>query len=202
MTEKKKVIVDTDFMNYMTRGKDGLDYYFSRITEDLNLEPVVHEFLYQKEMMANPLVRKLVSENKLKVMKYEDFITEGDYRYYSQLFADLYKFCNGKQLNYGSRNFRTYQESEANLGEIHSVIMAMYTGYSLFLSNDNGAKTMAKTKINTAQYSLDVKNVIDVCREIAVKENSLFTKKDFVNLTKGDETRKQYIQEIKEIWVD
>ena len=76
MDQKNKVVVDTDFMNYMTRGKDGLDYYFNKIVADMNVEPVVHEFLYNKEMMGNPLVRKLVEEHKLTVMKYEDFLDD------------------------------------------------------------------------------------------------------------------------------
>lgn len=202
MIERQKVIVDTDFMNYMTRGKDGLEYYFDKIVDDLKLEPVVHEFLYEKEMMGNPLVSKLVREKRLTVIKYQDFLTDLDDTYYSNLFSDLYKFCNDRPLNFGKANFRTYQESEANLGEIHSVILALYTEYPLFLSNDNGSKTMATTKINTELYQLDVKNVIDVFDELSTMKNTAISKKDFINLTKGDDTRKNNIQRIKEKWVD
>ncbi len=202
MIERQKVIVDTDFMNYMTRGKDGLEYYFDKIVDDLKLEPVVHEFLYEKEMMGNPLVSKLVREKRLTVIKYQDFLTDLDDTYYSNLFSDLYKFCNDRPLNFGKANFRTYQESEANLGEIHSVILALYTEYPLFLSNDNGSKTMATTKINTELYQLEVKNVIDVFDELSTMKNTAISKKDFINLTKGDDTRKNNIQRIKEKWVD
>ena len=189
-------------MNYMIRGKDGLDYYFNKIINDLNLEPVVHEFLYDKEMMGNPLVSKLVKEGLLTVIKYEDFLDDIDDPYYRDLFADLYKYCNERPLHYGKTTFRTYQESKVNLGEIHSVILALYTGYPLFFSNDNGAKTMANTKINTSAFQLEVRNIIDVFDEIATMKNKTLTKKDFVNLTKGDEGRKQKIQEIKEKWIE
>lgn len=202
MIERQKVIVDTDFMNYMIRGKDGLEYYFDKIIEDLKLDPVVHEFLYDKEMMGNPLVSKFVKENKLTVIKYQDFLTDLDDTYYSNLFSDLYKFCNNRPLNYGKANFRTYQESEANLGEIHSVLLALYTEYPLFLSNDNGSKTMASTKINTALYQLEVKNIMDIFDELSTMKNTTISKKDFINLTKGDDTRKNNIQRIKEKWVD
>ena len=202
MIERQKVIVDTDFMNYMTRGKDGLEYYFDKIVDDLKLEPVVHEFLYEKEMMGNPLVTKLVREKRLTVIKYQDFLTDLDDTYYSNLFSDLYKFCNDRPLNFGKAKFRTHQESEANLGEIHSVILALYTEYPLFLSNDNGSKTMATTKINTELYQLEVKNVIDVFDELSTMKNTAISKKDFINLTKGDDTRKNNIQRIKEKWVD
>ena len=202
MDQKKKVIVDTDFINYMIRGKDGIDYYFNKIIADMNVTPVVHEFLYNKEMMGNPLVTKLVKEQKLTVVKYEDFLNDLNDPYYSSLFADLYRYCNERELDYGRANFRTYQEAEANLGEIHSVILALYTGYPLFFSNDNGSKTMAKTKINTSRYQLEVRNIIDVFDEIAVMETKSLTKKDFVNLTKGDSGRKAQVQEIKEKWIE
>ncbi|MCM1182461.1 MAG: hypothetical protein NC337_03700 [Roseburia sp.] len=202
MAEKTKVIADTDFMNYMARAKGEADFYFNKLVEDLRMEPVVHEFLYNKEMMGNPLVAKLVRENKLIVMKYEDFLTDLNDSYYSMLFADLYKYCNGRDLKYGNSDFRTYQEAGANLGEIHSVILALYTGYPVFLSNDNGVKAMVQAKINTAKFRLTVKNVMDVFEEIAAREKTVFTKKDFVNLTKGDSGRKNKIQEIKNKWID
>ena len=131
--------------------------------------------------MGNPLVAKLVRENKLIVMKYGDFLADLNDIYYSMLFADLYKYCNGRDLEYGKTNFRTYQEAEANLGEIHSVILALYTNYPVFLSNDNGVKAMVQTKINTTKYCLTVKNVMDVLEEIAIREKTALTKRDFVN---------------------
>lgn len=200
MKTKKKVIVDTDFMNYMVRAKDGKDDYFEKIVHDLELEPVVHEFLYEKEMMANPLVKKLVAEGKLTVIKYDDFLEEEDASYYSKLFSDLYNYCNERKITHNRFDYRTYQEAGANLGEIHSVILALFTGYPLFFSNDNGAKTMARTKINTDKYSLQVKNIMDVFAEIAVKPEKSLIKKDFVNLTKGDKTRKKQITDIKNMW--
>ena len=149
MIERQKVIVDTDFMNYMTRGKDGLEYYFDKIVDDLKLEPVVHEFLYEKEMMGNPLVSKLVREKRLTVIKYQDFLTDLDDTYYSNLFSDLYKFCNDRPLNFGKANFRTYQESEANLGEIHSVILAF---------NIEWNKDIPKTLVRRDSYIRDNKS--------------------------------------------
>lgn len=202
MIVRQKVIVDTDFMNYMIRGKGDLEYYFDKIIDDLKVDPVIHEFLYHKEMMGNPLITKLVSDKKITVMKYKDFLNDVNDEYYSYLFSDLYKFCNDRPLDYGTTNFRTYQEQGANLGEIHSLILALYTEYPLFFSNDKGAKTIAVTKVNTTLYQLEVKNIIDLFDELSTRKNKTITKKDFVNLTKGDITRKSEIQRIKEKWID
>ena len=203
MGTREKVILDTDFMNYMIRANKGeKEYYFNKIVNDLNIDPVVHEFLYEKEMMGNPLVNKLVEEGKIKVMRYQDFLKDkNDDIYYSNLFSDLYKFCNGRELQYGEQNFATYQESNANLGEIHSVILALYTGYTLFFSNDKGSRSMVQTKINTEVYELRVKNIMDIFEELALLEDKTITKKDFNMLTKGDKSRKSHIKEIKEKWI-
>lgn len=204
MGTREKVILDTDFMNYMIRANKGeKEYYFNKIVNDLNIDPVIHEFLYEKEMMGNPLVNKLVEEGKIKVMKYQDFLKDkNDDIYYSNLFSDLYKFCNGRELQYGEQNFATYQESNANLGEIHSVILALYTGYTLFFSNDKGSKSMVQTKINTEVYDLKVKDIMDIFEELALLEEKTITKKDFNMLTKGDKGRKSHIKEIKEKWIE
>jgi hypothetical protein len=151
-------------------------------------------------MMGNGLVEKLVKENKIRVMYYDEFLAKENEEYYARLFEDLYKFCNGVEIKYKRSDFRTYQEQGANLGEIHSIILGMFTGYTLFFSDDKGAKSLADKKINTNAYSLKVKNVMDVLEEIAQMEDKIFTKKDFVNLTKGDK-RKERIKGIKDIWV-
>lgn len=204
MCERETVILDTDFMNYMIRANDIKDktYFFNKIINDLKVDPVIHEFLYEKEMMDNPLVKKLVDEGVIRVIKYEDFLEDLNDSYYSKLFSDLYKCCNGRELDYGNSDFSTYQESEANLGEIHSVILAMYTGYTLFFSNDNGSKSMVNAKINTEQYQLKVKNVMDIFEELAIMNKKTMTKKDFDSLTKGDKGRKSYIKSIKEKWIE
>ena len=201
MDEKEKFILDPDFMNYMIRAKGNVEYYFNKIVNDLNVEPVIHEFLYNKEMMVNPFVNKLVSEGKIKVIRYQDFLEDMNDTYYAGLFSDLYKYCNGRELEYGNKNFVTYQESHANLGEIHSVILALYKGYTLLFSNDNGAKAMVQAKINTEQYQLKVKNIMDVFEELALMKEKTMTKKDFDTLTKGDKGRSDSIKKIKEKWI-
>lgn len=46
MNTREKVILDTDFMNYMIRAKGEVEYYFNKIVNDLKIDPVIHEFLY------------------------------------------------------------------------------------------------------------------------------------------------------------
>ena len=201
MTVKKKVIVDTDFMRYLNRPTDGSGIeILEKIIDDLDIELVVHEFLYNKEMMGDPLVKKLKEDELLTVIEYDEFVDESMEILYEKLCEDLYAYLNGRNLDWKGNSYRTYQESEANLGEIHCIILAMFTGYDIIFSNDKGAKTLAKVKVNTSGYKLNVKNIIDVLRELALMEKKTITRGDFVKLTKGDKSRKEDINEIKALW--
>ena len=164
------------------------------------MELIVHEFLYNKELMGNAFARHLKEEGLLTVITYEDFVEAEDESYYTQMFEDMYEFCNGRELNWGHKNYRTYQESRANLGEIHSIILAMFTGHDLFFSNDKGAKLLVDVKVNTGAFSISVKNVMDIFKEVAEMKSKCLTKNDFIILTKGDISRKDQIKEIKDLW--
>ena len=61
---------------------------------------------------------------------------------------------------------------------------------------------MAKVKINTEAYRLNVMNVMGVMREIAQMPNKTMTKKEFDAMTRGDSGRKDEIAGIKQVWVD
>lgn len=193
-------------MNYFTTRKSSAkDKYFKKVICELDVEPVVHEFVYKNEMMGNSVARQLMNQGSLLVIHYDEFVNKSMCTYYNNLFRDLYKFVNGKELIWKGRSpfdARTYQESGANLGEIHSVILALYTGYDLFLSNDNGAKKLADVKINNKQYKLNVNNIIDVFEIIALKKAKDITRKEFLDLTKGDRSREKSIKHIKEIWIE
>lgn len=203
MQERKKVIVDTDFIKYMDRPHDGSGIMIlEKLVNDLEIELIVHEFLYKKELMGTPIAKKLVEQELLTIVSYQDFVDTASESYYKKTFEDMYNYCNGREIVWKNNSYSTYQESGANLGEIHSIILAMYTGYDVFFSNDNGSKALVKVKVNTGKFSISVKNIMDVFREIAVMKDKSLTKKDFVKLTNGDTTRKTEIDRIKGIWID
>lgn len=201
---EKKAVIDNDFFEYLTnRGRLHEDTYFLRVMEELDYYPVVHQFVYEKEMMGNSIAAQLVESGKMKVIRYKDFLeTPLKEQYYNAMFLDLYRNCNMREPKNHYINAMSYQESKANVGEIHSVLLALMNGYDLFLSNDNGSKTLAQVKINTAAYQLKVWNLIDVFTFVAEKESKKISKKDFDLLTKGDKTRAFDIKRIKDMWKD
>lgn len=205
MDNKKYGIVDNDFFNYLLRGKCADGVLFEKLIKELHVIPIVHEFVFFHEMIGNAKAREFAENGLLKVAKYEEFLKEPVMRsYYSDLFLDMYLYMNGKSPNGNPEHFNamTYREGKANLGEIHSILLAAFKGYDLFMSNDNGAKKLAEQKMNTPTYSLRVQNVIEIFRTIALNPDSSITKKEFEKLTKGDKSRKTKIDEIRRIWID
>ena len=84
---------------------------------------------------------------------------------YAETFADFYNFMNGETIE-KVFDVVTQHHSKKNMGEIHSLILAQYMGLPIFMSNDNGAKNLAKSRINTQGYKIEVMNVCDVFCEI------------------------------------
>lgn len=74
---RSKVVLDTDFLNIlltserkMTKSEeDETIDFFKSIFEILNLKPVIHEYLYAQELIANPLAKRLVDEKYIEMIK-------------------------------------------------------------------------------------------------------------------------------------
>lgn len=84
---------------------------------------------------------------------------------YTDTFVDFYKFMNEEIIE---NSFETIiqHHSQKNMGEIHSLILAQYLNIPIFMSNDNGAKELARRKINTQAFTITVKNVCEVFCDI------------------------------------
>ena len=142
---------------------------FSNICKSLGVTPVIHTFVLNEELLTNKAIKELVSEQFIKVIEYTDFIIDEVFkRQYTDTFVDFYKFMNGVDIE---KKFETITKhnSQKNMGEIHSLILAQYMNIPIFMSNDGGAKTLAAVKINTQAYQIIVKNVCDVFCDIKTK---------------------------------
>lgn len=198
---KDITIIDNDFLSYCMRSHQNIDgkELFLNICRELNMEPVVHTYVYEQEMFSLKESRELVSEGKMRVIDYPDFLkNEFERTMYERNFEDLYHQMNGEQIVYKNCDVFSYRGGQENLGEIHSILLAMFCRYNVFLSNDGGAKEIAWSNMKSKVH---VYNIIDVFERIAQKENRQYiTKADFVALTKGDKGRKKEINRIKELW--
>lgn len=139
------VVIDSDFCNMIAPGNniEKEKEFVRSIFNSLQKKPVVHIFVSEQELLTNKVIKELVEET----------------------FADFYNFMNGESIE-KVFDVITKHHSKKNMGEIHSLILAQYMGIPIFMSNDNGAKNLAKSKINTQSFSIDVMNVCEVFCEI------------------------------------
>jgi len=163
---KERVVVDTDFCKMITEknGRPSDSKLFKSIFTTLNLQPVLHQFVYEKELFDNPVIGSLVNSGFIEVINYDnvDFIPEEWMKdHYRGIFSEFYKFMNGCDFPVECDVF-TFRKAHSNLGEIHSLILAQFMNIPVFMSDDNGAKKLAEQKMDTKSFLVKVENLCDV----------------------------------------
>lgn len=177
-----QVIVDTDFLNHIIKTPNGVNV-LECITKFFDYKLVMHPWVYEREI-KNLFrdVQEYVDKN-VEVLKYEHFLqNDDDHLIYDKYFKELYEEMNRKSLELGNQTSITYKKSGENLGEIHSVILSLFTDIPLLLSDDYNAKEIAAKRINSTGYTLEVKKSFDVICEVVNKDRSLLKKEDVINI--------------------
>lgn len=167
------VVIDSDFCNMIAPGNniEREKEFVRSIFDSLQKKPVVHVFVFEQELLTNTVIQELVSEKYIDVIDYKAFLPAEIFKtQYTETFADFYKFMNGEVID-KVFDVITKHRSKKNMGEIHSLILAHYMGIPIFMSNDNGAKNLAKSKVNTQKFTITVMNICEVFCEI--KKNGI-----------------------------
>lgn len=162
------VVIDSDFCNMIAPGNniEKEKEFVRSIFNSLQKKPIVHIFVSEQELLTNKVIKELVEENFIDVINYDTFLPAEIFKIqYAETFADFYNFMNGEFIE-KVFDVITKHHSKKNMGEIHSLILAQYMGIPIFMSNDNGAKNLAKSRVNTQSFSIDVMNVCEVFCEI------------------------------------
>ena len=166
-----RVVLDSDFCNMLAPGNniEREKELFHNLFVVLEVKPVLHDFVFSQELLTNIVIKELVSEQFIEVIDYSSFIPDDLFKkQYGETFADFYSYMNGETID-SSFESVTQHRAHKNMGEIHSLIMAHYLSLPVFMSNDNGAKNLAKSKINTQAFAITVKNVCEVFCELKKK---------------------------------
>lgn len=164
------VLVDTDFFTNLTNIEKDPDLFLN-VMDDLEATPHVHQYVADNELFENKVFKKYKEQNIIKVITYSEFLNmddEVDKEYYRLEFERLYKSINGSDSL--PEDIFSFRKAKSNIGEIHSTILAQNINITIFFSNDNGAREMIKTHINTSSYTLSVKNIKMVFTEVAMKK--------------------------------
>lgn len=211
---KKEAIVDTCFFNKLSNDGKNIEA-FKKVLVDLDYKPVVHPYIAEKELDVFPHFNKLVEEGFIREAEYSEFIEdEDDAELYEQYFPELYEEMREYLEIKGSKKqieklvipkgqtIYTYRRAGMSLGDVHMILMAFFMRLPIILSEDGDIeflRSVAKRKISSDSYNLDIYNVMDLIMMIAKKEDTTFSKKELekVVLEVKERTR---LSEVKQAW--
>ena len=211
---KKEAIVDTCFFNKLSNDGKNIEA-FKKVLVDLDFKPVVHPYIAEKELDVFPHFNKLVEERFIRKAEYNEFIEdEDDAELYEQYFPELYEEMREYLEIKGSkkqiekltipkgRTIYTYRKASMSLGDVHMILMAFFMRLPIILSEDGDIeflRSVAKRKISSDSYNLDIYNVMDLIKMIAQKEDTTFSKKELKNVVLNVKERPK-LAEVNEIW--
>ena len=211
---KKEAIVDTCFFNKLSNDGKNIEA-FKKVLVDLHFKPVVHPYIAEKELDVFPHFNKLVEEGFIRKAEYSEFIEdEDDVELYEQYFPELYEEMREYLEIKGSKKqieklaipkgqtIYTYRKAGMSLGDVHMILMAFFMRLPIILSEDGDIeflRSVAKRKISSDSYNLDIYNVMDLIKMIAQKEDTTFSKKELKNVVLNVKERAK-LAEVNEIW--
>lgn len=211
---KKEAIVDTCFFNKLSNDGKNIEA-FKKVLVDLDYKPVVHPYIAEKELDVFPHFNKLVEEGFIREAEYSEFIEdEDDAELYEQYFPELYEEMREYLEIKGSKKqieklvipkgqtIYTYRRAGMSLGDVHMILMAFFLRLPIILSEDGDIeflRSVAKRKISSDSYNLDIYNVMDLIMMIAQKEDTTFSKKELEKVVLEVKERAR-LSEVKQAW--
>ncbi len=211
---KKEAIVDTCFFNKLSNDGKNIEA-FKKVLVGLDYKPVVHPYIAEKELDVFPHFNKLVEEGFIRKAEYSEFIEdEDDAELYEQYFPELYEEMREYLEIKGSKKqieklvipkgqtIYTYRRAGMSLGDVHMILMAFFMRLPIILSEDGDIeflRSVAKRKISSDSYNLDIYNVMDLIMMIAKKEDTTFSKKELEKVVLEVKERAR-LSEVKQVW--
>ena len=211
---KKEAIVDTCFFNKLSNNGKNIEA-FKKVLVDLEYKPVVHPYIAEKELDVFPQFNKLIEEGFIRKAEYSEFIEdEDDAELYEQYFPELYEEMREYLEIKGSKKrieklaipkgqtIYTYRRAGMSLGDVHMILMAFFMRLPIILSEDGDIeflRSVAKRKISSKSYNLDIYNVVDLIMMIAQKEDTTFSKKELEKVVLEVKERAR-LSEVKQAW--
>lgn len=188
---------------------------FKKVLVDLEYKPVVHPYIAEKELDVFPQFNKLIEEGFIRKAEYSEFIEdEDDAELYEQYFPELYEEMREYLEIKGSKKrieklaipkgqtIYTYHRAGMSLGDVHMILMASFMRLPIILSEDGDIeflRSVAKRKISSNSYNLDIYNVVDLIMMIAQKEDTTFSKKELEKVVLEVKERAR-LSEVKQAW--
>ena len=198
MDEQIKAVIDADFFRNITEFQYGTSL-FLQVMEDLNMQPVMHEFVSRVELKGNVYLQQLLDKDIVTTVSYEDYLKKIDRAEYEEYFLSAYERINHFDFPENC-NIYEYEERDESLGEIRSLYMARKMGYIYFMSDDADAKMLAKNFFSSKRV-IEVKSLFDILIMCKEKNTKLKWKDINPTVTNAMRKRQDKVNYLKELYV-
>lgn len=211
---KTEVIVDTCFLQKLSSGGKAIDN-IKKVLAELEYIPVVHPYIYEHELSLYSYFIRLVKEDYIRVIQYNEFQKDAtDKQYYEAYYDVLYEDMrltleavnSSKQveklcLHKGQTIYNTHKQG-SSMGDVHMILMASYLQMPILLTEDSDIEMLrdiAKRRMRLGQYSLQILNGVQLIEKIAKKQDSSITLKEIESILKAMRER-SVVSSIKTAW--
>ena len=193
--DKRVAAIDADYFNKFTdEGKNS--EFFMGVMNALDIAPVMHKYVYEKELLGNSAAKHLVEEQMIKLYTYDDFL-EKDRQLYEEIFKHLYSIMNGKEFD-STYNIYEYTKTKESLGEIRTILMAFYMGIDMFFSDDSDSKEIVKNHLSSDEMPIQVLNILDTLIKLRDVDKG-YKWQDIKGFAKKELSKKKY-EHLNEVW--
>ncbi|MCM1264541.1 MAG: hypothetical protein NC313_17650 [Butyrivibrio sp.] len=193
------VVIDADFFRNITEYEQGTGL-FLRVMNDLEMKPIMHEFVANVELKGNIYLQQLLDMGIVSVIYYKDYLKEEDKAEYAEYFIEAYEHINHFDF-LESGNIYEYADKNESLGEIRSLYMARKMGYIYFMSDDADAKTLARNFFSSKR-KVTVKSLFDVLAMCKEKNIGLRWKDINPTVSNAMRNRRDKISRLQELYVE
>lgn len=197
MDGRIKAVIDADFFRHITEYEQGVKL-FLQVMDDLNMKPVMHEFVASVELKENKYLQELIDTGNMSVVSYEDYLKEEDKPEYEDYFHEAFEQINCYDFPQGYDIYQ-YADKKESLGEIRSLYMAKKMGYIYFMSDDADARMLAKKFVSSKSIVI-VKTLFDAL--VMCKENNTKLKWKDINPTVANvmQKRQDKVKRLKDLY--
>lgn len=199
MNSRIKAVIDADFFIKATEYDRSTDL-FLHMLNDLNMQPVMHEFVANIELKKNQYLEKLLRDGRIAVVRYEDYLPGGaDREEYEEYFLEAFEKINRYGFPKGENIYR-YSGKQESLGEIRSLYMAMKKGYPYFMSDDRDSRHLAENFFSH-KHAVKVESLYDVLVMCKEKGTGLTWKDINPTVTRAMNKTQDKIEKLKKLYI-
>lgn len=195
-----KAILDTCFLEKFKKGTN-ISPDFNLLMTTVGFELLIHPYVYEYEMNMSSYANKIINQNGCRVVDYSDFISSEAFRlYYRGLFIEIYNEFYKRLVSLESpkvdkmhlldekTNVFEVRFSGSSIGDVHIILMALFMNIPIILSEDSDMEliySIAKSKVNSDQYQLNMYRIKDVIDYIKSKDMNTISGKELRRLKRA-----------------